>query len=220
MKIGKEVGELRSEVKSKFDSQVSHVNSELKNLKSQVDRLHANGGPLNRNEALELMKSVVDKRAAEGGGRSFSLEDVRTVARKIVLNELEKHSADGIGRPDYALASGGGRVVEHSEGYFLGRGGEWSTLAFSLLPGASRKHPLAHKVLEPSFGEPGQCLPLKGPDVFVEISLRTAILPEAVTLEHVSKVNSSFPVPLAHRCDVTFYGILNQIVTVFSKQEF
>nr|XP_010907926.1 SUN domain-containing protein 2 [Elaeis guineensis] len=42
-------------------------------------------------------------------------------------------------------------------------------------------------MLEPSFGEPGQCFPLQGSSGFVEIRLRTGIIPEAVTLEHVSK---------------------------------
>lgn len=193
MKIGKEANEIRDEMKQKFESQVAHFSTEVKGLKSQVDRLYQNGGPLNRIEAIELMKSVVNRRAAEGStGHSFSLEDVRSVARRMVLTEIEKHAADGIGRPDYALASGGGRIIDHSEGYMLSRTGDWSTMAFSMLPGATRRHPLAQKVLEPSFGEPGQCLPLKGSNVFVEISLRTAIHPDAVTLEHVSKVTFLF----------------------------
>jgi SUN domain-containing protein 1/2 len=170
MKIGKEANEIRDEMKQKFESQVAHFSTEVKGLKSQVNR-----------------------RAAEGStGHSFSLEDVRSVARRMVLTEIEKHAADGIGRADYALASGGGRIIDHSEGYMLSRTGDWSTMAFSMLPGATRRHPLAQKVLEPSFGEPGQCLPLKGSNVFVEISLRTAIHPDAVTLEHVSKVTFLF----------------------------
>ncbi|KAI3758109.1 hypothetical protein L6452_05657 [Arctium lappa] len=45
----------------------------------------------------------------------------------------------------------------------------------------------AVKMLQPSFGQPGECFPLKGNNGFVEINLRTAIVPEAITLEHVSK---------------------------------
>lgn len=48
-------------------------------------------------------------------------------------------------------------------------------------------HPYASKILEPSFGEPGQCLPLKSNNVFVDIGLRTSVLPEAITLEHVAE---------------------------------
>ncbi|KAI3758110.1 hypothetical protein L6452_05658 [Arctium lappa] len=46
----------------------------------------------------------------------------------------------------------------------------------------------AVKMLRPSFGKPGECFPLKENNGFVEINLRTAIIPEAITLEHVSEV--------------------------------
>ena len=50
----------------------------------------------------------------------------------------------------------------------------------------------ANKIQKPRFGELGQCLPLWGSSVFVDVSPRTSILPEAITLEHVSKVRSSY----------------------------
>ena len=46
----------------------------------------------------------------------------------------------------------------------------------------------SEKMLKPSFGETDQCFPLKGDSGFVEIRLRTTIIPEAITLEHVDKV--------------------------------
>ncbi|KAJ0887114.1 putative Galactose-binding-like domain superfamily, SUN domain-containing protein [Helianthus annuus] len=42
-------------------------------------------------------------------------------------------------------------------------------------------------MLQPSFGQPGECFPFKGDNGFVEIKLRSAVVPEAITLEHVSK---------------------------------
>uniref|UniRef100_A0A7I4F0I8 SUN domain-containing protein n=1 Tax=Physcomitrium patens TaxID=3218 RepID=A0A7I4F0I8_PHYPA len=188
MKIEKETNEVRNEFAQKLDTQVAEVASGVRGLRAQVDQLYESGVPLNRHEVMELVKNVVEQRASESTSKSFSLEDVRSVARKIVMSELEKHAADGIGRTDYALASGGGRVVDHSEGVFLGRGQQWSSLMFGhIVPGGTRKHPLAQKVLQPSFGQPGECLPLRGSNVFLEISLRTAIRPDAVTLEHVAK---------------------------------
>ena len=53
-------------------------------------------------------------------------------------------------------------------------------------------HQDANKMLKPRFGDPGQCLPLQGSSVFVDVAPRTSILPEVVTLEHVSKVRSSY----------------------------
>lgn len=195
MKIEKETNEVRNEFAQKLDTQVAEVASGVRGLRAQVDQLYESGVPLNRHEVMELVKNVVEQRASESTSKSFSLEDVRSVARKIVMSELEKHAADGIGRTDYALASGGGRVVDHSEGVFLGRGQQWSSLMFGhIVPGGTRKHPLAQKVLQPSFGQPGECLPLRGSNVFLEISLRTAIRPDAVTLEHVAKVIYQSPV--------------------------
>ena len=53
-------------------------------------------------------------------------------------------------------------------------------------------HPNADEMLKPSFGEPGKCFALKGSRGFVQFKLRSAIVPEAVTLEHIAKVLSSF----------------------------
>jgi SUN domain-containing protein 1/2 len=50
-------------------------------------------------------------------------------------------------------------------------------------------HKTAQKMLEPSFGQPGECFALKGSSGFVDVKLRAGIIPEAVTLEHVDKVN-------------------------------
>jgi len=48
-------------------------------------------------------------------------------------------------------------------------------------------HATAQKMLEPSFGQPGECFALKGSSGFVDVKLRTGIIPEAVTIEHVDK---------------------------------
>jgi SUN domain-containing protein 1/2 len=188
-RIGTAIGDLRNEVKEEIESEVTKLRTKVLSVTEHIDHLFVDGGPLNRNEALELMQSMVEASLAQHGVKKIGLEDVQAEARQIVRTEIEKHSADGMGRPDYALASGGGKVTDHSEGYFLGRGSIWSSPVRSLFPGAPKKHWLANKILEPSFGEPGQCLPLSGSNVYVEISLRTAIIPDAVTLEHVSKVN-------------------------------
>jgi hypothetical protein len=91
------------------------------------------------------------------------------------------------------------KVIDHSEGFYTGLKIGWAQLTGNLFPGANPKHSLANKVLEPSFGEPGQCLPLKGHNVYVDIALRTSIFPDAFSLEHVSKASfrfSRFPLHL------------------------
>lgn len=147
----------------------------------------ADAGGLNEQQAHDLVKSLFDSWMARRDESLLTLEEVQAAAKLIVHEEVEKHAADGIGRVDFAVESGGGRVVDHSEGFFHHRG-KWTMLALSFLPGSHHRHPLADRVLQPSLGEPGQCLPLRGSDVFVDVSLRMAIHPEAVTLEHVSRL--------------------------------
>ncbi|KAI3850070.1 hypothetical protein MKX03_028026 [Papaver bracteatum] len=101
---------------------------------------------------------------------------------EIVEKEIEKHAADGLGMVDYALASGGGMVLDHSEPFMAVKGSGW--LPFKNEYGV---HQDAQRVLEPSFGEPGKCFPFQGRYAYVVIKLRTAIIPEAVTVEHVAK---------------------------------
>ncbi|XP_002991956.2 SUN domain-containing protein 1 [Selaginella moellendorffii] len=194
MKIGKEIEGLRRDVEDKIEEQALALETSIMNLKSQVEDMDSSvqrltqDGLLTKKEGMELIASIIQQRAAEESGKSLTLDDVRIAARQIVEAELEKHSADGIGRVDYALGSGGGKIIEHSEGFFTGgRAGWLSILGAGLSAGGAVRHPMAHKVLEPSYGEPGQCLPLKGSNVFVEIALRTHIHPDAITIEHVPK---------------------------------
>lgn len=193
MKIHKEIESLRKELEEKIDEQATSFGTELHNMQAKTEDIEAflksltDSGFPSRHDVLNLITAVIEERAAEGTGEALSLDDVRAVARHLVEVELDKHAADGIGRVDYALGTGGGKVVDHSEGFYQGLRIGWHQLAGSFLPGATNKHSLANKILEPSFGEPGQCLPLKGSNVYVEIALRTSIFPDAFSLEHVSK---------------------------------
>ncbi|XP_073054753.1 SUN domain-containing protein 1-like [Primulina eburnea] len=122
----------------------------------------------------EFMKSKDNEVSSDVG-----LDEIKEYAREIVEKEIEKHAADGLGMLDYALASGGGRVIKHSEAYGVGKVGG--------LLNRNRVATGSQKMLMPSFGEPGRCFPLKGGNGFVVIRLRTSIVPVAVTLEHVAK---------------------------------
>ncbi|KAL8098244.1 SUN domain-containing protein 1-like [Apium graveolens] len=114
--------------------------------------------------------------------RQHVLDEARAVARDIVREEIEIHAADGLGKVDYALAATGGSVTKHSDASVVGAGSVW----FSRI-GRNGVHVDAVKMLRPSFGEPGDCFDLNGSTGFVEIKLGKAIVPEAVTLEHVAK---------------------------------
>ncbi|KAI4302719.1 hypothetical protein MLD38_038436 [Melastoma candidum] len=103
-----------------------------------------------------------------------SNNEVLHMTREMVQEEIEKHAADGIGMADYALASGGATVLRHSEPLYPTYGANNFTV-----------HHDAAKMLQPSFGEPGQCFPLKGQSGFIDIHLTAEIIPESMTLEHI-----------------------------------
>ncbi|XP_008799124.1 SUN domain-containing protein 1-like [Phoenix dactylifera] len=188
-KIGSEIHTMARELKKQLEEKGALLEKELKKLEARTDGLDKSltefkgMGLRSREEFDSLWSELKNTGRLDGSDNNVNLDEIRVFARDLVKKEMEKHAADGLGRVDYALASGGARVVRHSEPYGFGKANGW----FSVPKGQNVVHANAHKMLEPSFGEPGQCFPLQGSSGFVEIRLRSGIIPEAVTLEHVSK---------------------------------
>lgn len=149
-------------IEKKIESEIDTITRELKKYIEELEKFW---------DELESL------------GKDVNLDEIMALTRDIVMKEIEKHAADGLGRVDYALASGGAKVVRHSEPYVYGKVGSW----LAVTKGKARVHSSAQIMLKPSFGEPGQCFPLRGSNGFAEIRLREGIIPEAITLEHVSK---------------------------------
>ncbi|EXB44278.1 hypothetical protein L484_012197 [Morus notabilis] len=187
-KVDSEVGGLR-EVGKKIEEKSVLLESQLKELEAKSEGLERSLGEfkdinwISKEEFDKIYEELKKARSDEFGvDDGTNLNDIRAYARDVVLKEIERHAADGLARADYALATGGAMVVKHSEPFLKGKGNNWFG------KGATNGvHNDAEKMLKPSFGEPGQCFPLKGSSGFVEIKLRTAIIPEAITLEHVAK---------------------------------
>ncbi|XP_020103302.1 protein SAD1/UNC-84 domain protein 1-like [Ananas comosus] len=188
-RIGKEIGALKQEFGEQVEEKRALLEKDLKKLEGRADNLEKSLSELkikdfvSREEFEDFWNEVEISGSLDGSTSEVSLDQIRVLAREIVEKEIEKHAADGLGRVDYALASGGARVVRHSEPYGFSKASSWIAAAKA----RSGVHATAHKMLEPSFGEPGQCFALQGSSGFIEIRLRTGIIPEAVTLEHVSK---------------------------------
>nr|GMC93659.1 protein SAD1/UNC-84 domain protein 1-like [Ipomoea batatas] len=187
-KLENEIRIVKGEFSEKLEGKETELESKLKELDGRTGNLET---LMSKTEATNwLSKEEFDKFLEEFKERKGSeisnvnLDEVRVYAREIVEREIEKHAADGLGMVDYALASAGAMVVKHSEPYIIGKGGSSSWIP---LPNQNTVHTDAQKILTPSFGEPGQCFPLRGSRGFVQVRLRTAIIPEAVTLEHVAK---------------------------------
>ncbi|KAF9675068.1 hypothetical protein SADUNF_Sadunf10G0193000 [Salix dunnii] len=185
-KIESEVGGLRREMSKKIDDKGVILEKELRKLVERSEGLEKKIGELKAGDWLskedfeKFYEQFKKAKGGESGGSDVSLDDIMVYAREIVQKEIEKHAADGLGRVDYALATSGGKVLKHSDPYMAERGLNW------LLKGRV-VHPNPDEMLKPSFGEPGKCFALKGSSGFVQIKLRSAIVPEAVTLEHVAK---------------------------------
>ncbi|KAK4761788.1 hypothetical protein SAY87_029672 [Trapa incisa] len=181
-KVEGEIGSLKNELSKKIDDKSAALDSEVKKLEGKSHIMESYLNELRSRDWLSKEQFDSFVRGLKNGKGDLHLDDIKAYARNAVFKEIEKHAADGLARADYALASGGAFITRHSKPYIVGRGIDW-------LPSISlnKVHKDAHKMLEPSFGEPGACFPLKGNMGFVEIRLRVAIIPHAVTLEHVAK---------------------------------
>ncbi|GKV39697.1 hypothetical protein SLEP1_g47428 [Rubroshorea leprosula] len=188
-RIDSEVGGLRRDLNNKIEDQRSILQNALENLQDKSKELEnfmnelKNVNWLTKEEFERIYEELKNSKGESGENENnLSLDGMKAYAREILEKEIEKHAADGLGRVDYALASGGAMVVSHSEPYLAGKRSNWF-----LIGSRNVVRDDANKMLKPSFGEPGQCFPLKGSSGFVQIKLRTTIIPEAVTLEHVAK---------------------------------
>ncbi|KAJ4747120.1 Protein SAD1/UNC-84 domain protein 1 [Rhynchospora pubera] len=190
-KIGTEIEKAQKDLSTQVQETTTALQSEIRKLEGRTDRLDQfmNEFPdsdiVSRKEFEEFIQEYRNhigmSDSTELSLNRVSLDEMRLFAKEMVEREIERHAADGLGIVDYALWSGGARVVKHSEPF---TGGKTNWFAAK---GRGSVHSNAQKVLEPSFGEPGQCFALEGSSGFVEIKLRSSIVVQAVTLEHVAK---------------------------------
>ncbi|XP_057538914.1 SUN domain-containing protein 1 [Amaranthus tricolor] len=185
-KFESEVGNLRREMNRRiedksgeFNAQLEKLNERIGDLELRLDELKLKGF-LTKDDVMNMYGEL--KSSKNGGSVGLNYDDIRNLARDVVEKEIKKHAADGLGRVDYALASAGSKVVDHSEPL-----DGWKMAGLFSGNSKNRVHSKANKMLMPSFGQPGECFPLKGSSGFVKIRLRSAIVPEAITLEHVAE---------------------------------
>lgn len=188
-KVEDKISSVRKEFDEKLENKGSEVDLKLRALDVRSDAFEKfmdgfkSKSFLSKEGFSKFFEEFKKARKVGGGdGPEVSVDDIKDYARQIVSKEIERHAADGLGMVDYALASVGARVVRHSEPY-RGSFGGFGFRLMRRIRGAVQPE----MMLRPSFGEPGQCFPLKGGSGFVEIMLRAPIVPEAVTLEHVAK---------------------------------
>ncbi|CAA6657010.1 unnamed protein product [Spirodela intermedia] len=177
-KVDREIGIVKKELTEEIKGRSDSLEKKLRQLETRSDDLEVSLTKLKDTSFFskdDLQKILDDLRKGQNtvtNTRQVTLDEIRAYARDIIEKEIEKHAADGLER-----------VVRHSEAYSFGKG-SWFPVGKGRSGGV---HASAHKMLQPSFGEPGQCFPLRGSTGFVEIKLRTGIIPESITIEHVAK---------------------------------
>lgn len=188
-KVEDRISSVRKEFDEKLENKGAEVDLKLRALDVRSDAFEKfmdgfkSQSFLSKEGFSEFFEEFKKARKVGGGdGPEVSVDDIKDYARQIVLKEIERHAADGLGMVDYALESVGARVVRHSE-RFRGQVGRIGFGWLNRIKGGIKPE----MMIRPSFGEPGQCFPLKGSSGFVEIRLRVLIVPEAVTLEHVAE---------------------------------
>ena len=109
----------------------------------------------------------------------------RSSVAEEVRQQMQILGADRTGMVDYALYSGGGKVVGHSAlSPLVARGDGLLTNALKGLRGGV--HPHADEwVLSSGAQAPGECLALDGTRGWVDVRLREAVAVDSVTVEHV-----------------------------------
>ena len=181
-KIESEVGGLRRELSDKIEEKAGEVNHRFEKLDSKSEMLEKKLGELGalefyrKEDRDKILDDLMNVKGDDNGDMEVSLDDIVMTARDTLMKEIHR-------RVDYALSSCGAKVVRHSEPFIIGKVGRWFR-KISL----TTVYRDSEKMFKPSFGEPGQCFPLKGDSGFVQIRLRTTIIPKAITLEHVDKV--------------------------------
>ena len=191
----KELEQLRLQVasltKAREDgaSAAARAAGETEALRRELERARGAG------EALASRVSALADREAErdadlkkkmDGWRGRPVVSMDHVSEEVRL-QMQMLSADRTGLVDFALYSGGGKVVGHSQlSPLVARADGPLTAALKGMRGGV--HPRADGwVLSGGSETPGECLALRGGDAWVDVRLREAVAVEAVTLEHIHR---------------------------------
>jgi hypothetical protein len=146
-------------------------------LLEQASRLESDVHSALQSQTLAAARSAVEAWLDTAEERRLQTEESSPAAPPLdaLLRAFDTWQADRTGLPDFALASGGGRVLAHSPLHHSQAGQL-----------RSRLHPRADDLLlSAAMESPGHCLALDGQTGWVEVELRTRLQLSALTLEHV-----------------------------------
>ncbi|RKP06581.1 hypothetical protein THASP1DRAFT_31609 [Thamnocephalis sphaerospora] len=152
----------------------------------------AQGEVIDREAVLSELRR---RELQEGSGWRglFGADDIKGDQVQVtVRRELDRYHADGLAIPDYALLAAGARVVPRltSDTFTPGPGSEVGRMRriawwfISQFKSTTSKPP---SVALLPWRQPGDCWPMAGHSGRLTVHLARAIIPEAITLEHVDR---------------------------------
>ncbi|KAL1924688.1 uncharacterized protein VTP21DRAFT_4342 [Calcarisporiella thermophila] len=157
---------------------MSILGEEVKRLRKDLETQaiqHQNQKPVQHQEAVERAKMQLG-------------DDATEIISEMIDEALLRYSSDVLGMPDYALASGGARIIPTmtSKTYSVRPGGFFGQISASLfsvgikqgMPPVAAIHPDTHV---------GQCWPFHGSQGNLGILLSRPIVVTDLTVEHVNK---------------------------------
>ncbi|KAL6075614.1 Secreted beta-glucosidase sun1 [Balamuthia mandrillaris] len=158
---------------------VDGLNKELMNLKDQLEKVTEQLKQQQQDQPaakVELTEEEVQRIARYINEKQMDLSN--DVVIQLIWNELEKFAADRLNKTDYALESGGARIIFSYTSPSYQRGFlDW-------LSGKSSESPTV--ILMPSNAL-GHCWAFPGSHGFVTIELPQPVLPSEFSLDHVSR---------------------------------
>ncbi|KAG9300000.1 hypothetical protein G9A89_009728 [Geosiphon pyriformis] len=176
--------QVKDEIKDAIHSQVKgDFRSDLKNeVKNEVRN------DISNEIKTQMSKSKSLRTTTSWKGGEDMMEIIRTEARKIVSDELLVFSQDKLNRPDFALHSGGAKIISRytSKTYELWPD-KWYQKFFAQLSGQGilrGKPPVT--AISPDT-HVGQCWPFPGKEGQLAVLLNRRVYVTAITYDHVSK---------------------------------
>lgn len=195
-----EIEALRKELRAATGSknELEALKKELTALAAKVKSASSNKGVATDAAAMEALRKEVSAMASKAAEHEAQLRSTMDswkgrplVTKKHIMEEIklqmELFKADRTGLVDYALFSGGGKVVGHSAlSPLVAKADGPLTNALKGLRGGV--HPKADEwVISASQEAAGECLALNGGSGWVDLRLRQAVAVEAVTVEHIHR---------------------------------
>ena len=115
-KIESEVGGLRRELSDKIEEKenTDEVNHQFEKLSKMVKKKLGVVEFLRKEDLNKIFDDLMNVKGVDNGDREVILDEIMMVARDMLVNEIQRHAGYGLSRVDYALSSGGAKVIKHA----------------------------------------------------------------------------------------------------------